>query len=107
MSHEQSETIQLENGRWINVYGRDTEKAGEQLPEDDSGIGHKEYDTLDEAVKEAVRRSKHHGEHHPEHRIIPHEKEKPSATRTLIDGRKVPNPRPGGGNSGGMNGVRG
>lgn len=52
MSHEQSETIQLQNGKWTNVYGSKTKKAGQQLP------GEKEYDSVDEAVKAAIKRSK-------------------------------------------------
>ena len=51
MSHEQSETIQREDGKWINVYGRNTPKAGMQLP------GSGEFNTVDEAVKEAGKRS--------------------------------------------------
>ena len=52
MSHEQSETIQLKNGKWVNVYGAKTKKAGQQLP------GETEYDTVDEAVSAAKKRSK-------------------------------------------------
>lgn len=52
MSHEQSETVQLKNGKWVNVYGRRTAKAGQRLPDDG------EYDTVDEAVKAAKKRSK-------------------------------------------------
>lgn len=55
MAHEQSETIQdPKTGKWINVYGRGTKKAGERLP--DSG----EYDSVDEAVTAAKERSKSH-----------------------------------------------
>lgn len=54
--HEQSETIQDASGRWINVYGRGTPKAGQPLPsvhdfEQDA------YDTVDEAVAAAKKRS--------------------------------------------------
>jgi hypothetical protein len=39
--HEQSETVQLPDGRWVNVYGRAVPKAGQQLPAGDrSRIGH-------------------------------------------------------------------
>ena len=54
--HEQSETIQGPNGRWINVYGRKVKgKAGTQLP------GTKSYATMEEAVAEAKRRSEEEG----------------------------------------------
>ena len=54
--HEQSETIQDAQGRWINVYGRGTPRAGQPLPpvhdfEQDS------YDSVEEAVAAAKRRS--------------------------------------------------
>ena len=52
MSHEQSETIQLQNGKWTNVYGRNTKNPGQKLP------GEKEYDSADEAVNAAKKRSK-------------------------------------------------
>ena len=52
--HEQSETIQ-KNGKWINVYGRKTPKAGQQLP---GTIG---YGTVEEAVAAASKRSKSSG----------------------------------------------
>ena len=52
MSHEQSETIQLKNGKWTNVYGEKTKKAGQRLP------GEIEYNTVDEAVSAAKKRSK-------------------------------------------------
>ena len=55
MSHEQSETIQREDGKWINVYGKKTPNAGKQLP--NSG----EYSTVDEAVTEAKKRSEDFG----------------------------------------------
>jgi hypothetical protein len=50
--HEQSETIQNAKGKWINVYGRNLPKAGQQLP------GTKEHDTVEAAVEEAKARSK-------------------------------------------------
>jgi hypothetical protein len=56
--HEQSETIQNEKGEWINVYGKKTPKAGEQLPETPS------YSTVDEAVEAAKKRSDEY--HEPE-----------------------------------------
>ena len=49
--HEQSETVQDEFGRWINIYGRKTPKAGQQLP------GTSSYSTMEEAVAEARKRS--------------------------------------------------
>lgn len=52
MSHEQSETIQRADGKWINVYGRRTSKAGQQLP------GTEAYDTVEDAVAAAKKRSK-------------------------------------------------
>lgn len=57
MAHEQSETVQLANGKWTNVYGRDTSKAGEKLPDE------REYDSVEEAVRMAQRRSRIHGLH--------------------------------------------
>jgi hypothetical protein len=56
MSHEQSETVQRGDGKWINVYGRKTPKAGQQLP------GDKDYDSADEAVEAAKRRSEGFGD---------------------------------------------
>lgn len=49
--HEQSETIQLPSGRWVNVYGRRTPKAGQPLP--NSG----DFETVEEAVAAAKARS--------------------------------------------------
>lgn len=49
--HEQSETIQTPDGRWINVYGRATPQAGQQLPGTDA------YGSMDEAVRAAKTRS--------------------------------------------------
>ena len=49
--HEQSETIQLPNKRWVNVYGRGTPKAGEKLP------GTPDYPTVEDAVGAARKRS--------------------------------------------------
>jgi hypothetical protein len=51
MSHEQSETIQLPNGTWINVYGGDTPQRGRPLP------GERPYGTVGEAVEAAKLRS--------------------------------------------------
>lgn len=69
MSHEVSETVQDQRtGKWVNVYGRGTKKAGQRLPQDATGLGHKEYDTVDDAVTEAKARSAsyekdgHHGQ---------------------------------------------
>ena len=50
--HEQSETIQRPDGTWVNVYGKNTLKAGKQLP------GSGEYSTVEEAVEAARARSK-------------------------------------------------
>ena len=52
MSHEQSETVRIYSGKWINVYGRNTKKAGQKLPDSD------EYDSPEEAVAAAKKRSK-------------------------------------------------
>ena len=49
--HEQSETIQLPSGGWINVYGRGTPKAGQRLP------GTPIYGTAEAAVADAKKRS--------------------------------------------------
>lgn len=57
--HEQSETIQNEKGEWINVYGKQTPKAGQQLP------GTPAYSTVEEAVEAAKKRSKEHGDMFP------------------------------------------
>lgn len=51
MSHEQSETIQRKDGKWINVYGKKTKSAGRKLP--GSGV----FDSSKEAVKAAKSRS--------------------------------------------------
>lgn len=51
MSHEQSETIQRQDGKWINVYGRNLPRAGQPLP------GSGEYSSMDEAVTAAKERS--------------------------------------------------
>jgi len=52
MSHEQSETVQDHSGKWINIYGKKTTRAGQRLPNTPS------YDTVEEAVKAARERSK-------------------------------------------------
>lgn len=51
MTHEQSNTIQLPNGRWVNVYGKRTPRAGQRLDDLD-------YGTVGEAVDAAKARSK-------------------------------------------------
>lgn len=51
-SHEQSETVQRPDGKWVNVYGRRTPQAGQQLP----GTG--AYATMQEAVRAAKERSR-------------------------------------------------
>lgn len=50
VDHEQSETVQLPNGRWANVYGRALPQAGERLEDRD-------YATMEEAVEAAIARS--------------------------------------------------
>ena len=50
-SHEQSETIQDETGKWINIYGRNTPQAGQRLP------GTEAYDSRQEAEAAARKRS--------------------------------------------------
>ena len=52
VSHEQSETIQRKDGKWINIYGRKTKRAGHKLPA--SGV----YDTVKDAEAAAVHRSR-------------------------------------------------
>jgi hypothetical protein len=59
MSHEQSETVERD-GKFYNVYGRNTPKAGQDLP------GERPYDSLDEAVTAAKSRSEEYGHAHPE-----------------------------------------
>jgi hypothetical protein len=54
-NHEQSETVQNEKGEWVNVYGRNLPKAGQQLP------GTPTYPTMEEAVGAAKQRSQEHG----------------------------------------------
>jgi len=53
--HEQSETIQRLDGKWVNVYGKKTPKAGQQLP--DSQV----HETVEEAVDAARMRSAREG----------------------------------------------
>jgi hypothetical protein len=53
--HEQSETIQNAQGQWINVYGRGTPQAGQQLP------GTRTHATVESAVSEAQQRSQQTG----------------------------------------------
>lgn len=57
MAHEHSETTQLPSGKWVNVYGRKTKSAGKRLPQNASGVGHEEYDSVDAAVTAAKKRS--------------------------------------------------
>lgn len=52
--HEQSETIERD-GKFFNVYGRETKNAGLPLP------GEPAYDTMEEAVAGAKRRSDNSG----------------------------------------------
>ena len=51
MAHERSETIQRKDGQWINVFGRVTNRYGQQLP------GTKSFSSKEEAVKAAKERS--------------------------------------------------
>jgi hypothetical protein len=53
--HEQSESEQR-NGRWKNLYGRKTDKAGQPLPLR-YGFEREDYETVEEAVAAARRRS--------------------------------------------------
>jgi hypothetical protein len=55
--HEKSETIQNENGKWINVYGKGLPKEGQVLPILHPGFEKEEYDTEKEAVASAKQRS--------------------------------------------------
>lgn len=66
MPHEQSETVQLPSGKWVNVYGRRTPKAGQRLP------GEGEFDTMAAAVEAAKKRSR--------------EARPGGRTRTILDG---------------------
>ena len=54
--HEQSETVQLPGGGWVNVYGRNTPKAGRRLP------GTPVYASVEAAVADAKKQSDEHGE---------------------------------------------
>lgn len=54
--HEQSETIQRDDGKWINIYGRNTPQAGTPLPYEGN-----EYETVEEAERAAQQRSDEHG----------------------------------------------
>jgi hypothetical protein len=58
--HEQSETIQDKLGRFLNVYGRNTMKAGKPLPKK-YDFEQESYPTLEEAVGAAQRRSEEEG----------------------------------------------
>jgi hypothetical protein len=70
--HEQSETVQRPgDGKWINVYGRRTPKAGQPLP--GTGV----YDSVEEAVAAARQRSEN----------------EPSVGR--VNGRMIPRPDAG------------
>lgn len=57
MTHEQSETVQDLDGTWINVYGKNTPQAGQQLP------GTTWYPDVDQAVAAARKRSLDYGAH--------------------------------------------
>lgn len=79
--HEQSETVQRPDGKWVNVYGRGLPQAGQPLP--GTGV----YETVEEAVRAARTRS--------------------DATPSLrrVDGGMLPKPAPRTRHGGG--GVRG
>lgn len=53
--HEQSETVERD-GRYFNVYGKRTPKAGQTLPGEEDG-----HATLSEAVRAARKRSEESG----------------------------------------------
>lgn len=76
--HEQSETIQLPNGKWVNVYGAGTKKAGTILP------GEKEYDTVEEAVARAKQRSAEADDDHKHPAAKALSKPRGAAARTLV-----------------------
>ncbi len=59
MAHEQSETIQNDLGKWVNVYGKNAKQAGEPLPLI-YPFEKLEYETVDEAVSAAKQRSRQH-----------------------------------------------
>lgn len=61
--HEQSESVQNPFGKWINVFGRKTKKAGEPLPKIYE-FEQDEYDTVEQAVKAAKERSRLEQESH-------------------------------------------
>jgi hypothetical protein len=56
MAHEQSETIQRPDGRWVNVYGAKTATPGKPLPPI-YDFEQASYDTVAEAVAAAKKRS--------------------------------------------------
>jgi hypothetical protein len=60
VAHEQSETIQDKFGRWLNVFGKNTKRAGEPLKKKYS-FEKETYETVEEAVEAAKRRSKEEG----------------------------------------------
>lgn len=87
MSHERSETIQdQDTGRWVNVYGKGTAKAGKRLPKDESGVGHEDYDSPEAAAEAARKRSEAAGEAQKQF-------EDGFNKARPINGRKVPTPR--------------
>lgn len=51
VKHEQSETIQNKEGKWINVYGKELPNAGQQLP------GTRAYGNKQDAIAAAKKRS--------------------------------------------------
>lgn len=90
-NHEQSETVQRPDGKWINVYGRGMRKRGQQLP--NSGV----YDTVEEAEQAARARSEAYRD--PRGSILK------GPRRGMLDGTMYPNRTPRTRHGGG--GVRG
>jgi hypothetical protein len=81
MSHEQSETV-LRNGRWVNVYGRHTPKAGQPLPFPQGPVPFGErasYSTVGDADQMAALRSQLHGFE------TPHPEEEEAKLQRYID----------------------
>ena len=54
--HEQSETVQGDDGKWRNVYGKKLPQAGQQLP------GTETYSSMEEAIAAAKMRSQNYRE---------------------------------------------
>lgn len=67
--HEQSETVQTPQGRWINVYGQRTSKAGETLPRK-YDFEKEDYGTVQEAERAARKRSQLEGQPERQQRFM-------------------------------------